>query len=554
MRALPTAAAAAILLASCAHRPDPKPAPPPAASEPVPAGPADGPALPPATPPPAQDPFARLRADVDALLRAQAEALWAGWTRGEPVDLAATYAGRERVFSADAVRDVHAATLRASGDERRALALLHGYVAGEHLARETAASAERYARARAATPVAFEGQQIPAERVPALLAGEADANRRAALQRAYAEASAQWAAAGDALVGDLDAAARRLGHPGLLELAGAIRGAAPADLARLADEVLDATGPAYEEAMEALARSELDLPLDALRGRDLPRLFRAVDDPRLFPQARVLADARALFGGLGLDPGAKGAGVTLDLAARPRKDPRALALPVDVPGDVRISFAPTGGLFDLRALLHEMGAASYWTHVASPRVEFRRLGDVVVRTWGLLFEEVAGDPAWLLERTGDTEHHIAPAVRAAAARRLHAARDAAARLLLEVRRPQDPARAREHAAQVLERAWSRPVSAHETALALASRDPLLRAADELRATLLAAQAEAFLASRAGGPPWWREARSGAWLRRAFADGARVSPEDLARAFGAPAVRPAALAEVARARVRWAADR
>jgi hypothetical protein len=301
--------------------------------------------------------------------------------------------------------------------------------------------------------------------------------------------------------------------------------------------------------MDGLARSELSLPFEAVRGRDLPRLLRAVDDPRLFPGARVVADARALFGGLGLDPQGR-AGVTLDLTPRPRKDARPLALPVEVPGDVRISATPRGGVLDLRALLHELGAVAYYAQVASPRVEFRRLGGVVPRTWSVLFEEVAGDPAWLLERTGDTEHHLAPVVHAAAARRLHLARDAALRLLLEVRRPRDPARARE----LVERAWARPVTQDETTVLLAARDPLLHSADALRAMLLAAEAEAFLARRAAGSPWWRDARNGAWLRRAFAEGARLPPEALAAAMGARAVAPAALADLARARVRWADER
>jgi hypothetical protein len=499
-------------------------------------------------PPPADDPLRALRADVDALLRAQAEALWAAWTRGDGVDLAKTYAGKEQLFSAETVQRVRDAMLRADGDERRALSLLHGFLAGEHLARATAEPAEKLARARAAATISWDGQTVAADRVPALLAAEPDGARRAALLRAQAGAAAKWAPLATALVADLDAAARRLGHPSLLALAAEIRGDSADALAALASDVLDTTGAAYELAVRDLARSELKVGPEAVRGQDLPRLLRAAQEPRLFPGPRLLADARATFAGLGLDfekrPGAR-----MDTDARPRKVPRALALPVEVPGDVRLSVIPGAGVPDLRALLHELAAATSYSSIESPHVEFRRLGAVTARSWGILFEELAGDPAWLAARTGENDHHLSPVVRVAAARRLHAAREAALRVLLEVRRP----RTAEEAVALLERAYAHPASADEVALALSDRDPLLQSADALRAMLVAAQAEATLGawSAAAGSPWWKDPKNGAWLSRAFAEGSRPTPAAIARALGASGLRAAALADRTRERLRWA---
>jgi hypothetical protein len=543
---LPVLAAVASAALACAHRPPATPASPPAGAEPAQRPEPEAPTGAPEEPPPPDDPFRVVRSEVDALLRAQGLALWGAWTRGERIDLAKSYSGRERLLSAETVRNVRAAAQRASGDERRALQLLHAFLAGEHLARETGASSERLARARAAATISWDGQQVPAERVPALLAAEPDGARRTALARAYGAATATWAPLADAEVQELDTAARRLGHPSLLALAAEMRGESIEALAALADEVLAATAKPYEAAVGALARAELDVAPDAVRGRDVPRLLRASND-RLFPAARLLADARALFAPLGLDPTQR-AGVSIDAEPRPRKDPRPLALPVDVPGDVRLSFVPAPGGPELRALVHELASASYYASVQSPHLEFRRLGGVVVRSWSLLFEEVLGDPAWLLARTGDTEHHLAPVVRAAAARRLHAARDAAVRVLLEARRPRNAA----DAATFLERAWLRPVGPEEAAVALADRDPLLQSADALRATLFAAQAELLLGR--GGAPWWKTPRSGPFIRNAFAEGARHPPGAIVRALGAPGLRAAPLAELAGERLRWAEGR
>ncbi|HET7752678.1 MAG TPA: hypothetical protein VFK85_02110 [Anaeromyxobacteraceae bacterium] len=550
----------ALLCAACAHSPSSQrppaaqpvatPARRPAAPPRV-ATPSDlsGPAFPPEDPPPSPDPFAALRQSVDALLRAQGEALWAAWTRGERVDLGSTYAGHERIFEAGTVREVRDAARRATGDEARALALLHGFLVGEHLERETRESATRVARARASATIAWGGQVIPSDRVPGLLVAEPDAARRATLHRLQAEALARWEPAASEHAARLDAAARRLGHESITALGAELRGATREELAAFADHVLATTDAAYHDAMDSLARAEVGRPLAEIRGSDVPRLFRSAQDPRLFPAARQIPDVRALFSGLRLDLTSR-PGAVLDLEARPRKDPRPLALPVAVPGDVRLSAVPGGGSADLRALLHETALASYFSRIESPRVEFRRLGNTTGETWALLFEELAGDPAWLLLQTGDTEHHLVPVVRSAAARRLHGAREAAARLLLELRRPASAAEAPRVATGILERAFARPVSPDEVAIALAERDPLLQSAVTLRAAVLAAQGESFLAAGAG-ETWWKDDRVGAFLGRAFAAGSRPDAAALAASFGSARLDASALAIRSRERIRWA---
>jgi hypothetical protein len=520
----------------------------------VPAAPADlsGPAFGPAEPPPADDPFAAVRESVDALLLAQGEALWAAWTRGAKVDLGATYAGREKIFAADTVRRVGEAARRASGDEARALQLLHGFLVGEHLGRETRDSAVRLARARASATIPWGGQVIPSDRVPGLLVAEPDADRRATLHRLQAEALARWEPLATAHAAQLDAAARRLGYASTTDLGAELRGASRDELAAFAEQVLRTTEAAYQEAMATLAQAELGRPLGEVRGADVPRLFRSAQDPRLFPAARLVSDVRELFSGLRLDLASR-PGAVLDLEARPRKDPRPLALPISVPGDVRLAAVPGGGFAELRGLLHEMALASYFSRIESPRVEFRRLGNATGETWALLFEELAGDPRWLLETTGDTDPHLVPIVRTAAARRLHGVREAAARLLLELRRPADAAGATRLATSLLERAFARSVSRDEVAIALAERDPLLQSAVGLRAAVLAAQAVSFLAAGAE-QAWWKDERVGEFLGRAFAEGSRPDADALAAAFGSSSLDPTPLAIRSRERIRWAATR
>lgn len=529
-RLLPIALA---LGAACAHVDAPVPALAPAPPPPPPA---------PAPPP---DPVVPIRAEVEALLSAQGEILWHAWTSGEPADPSQALSGHELLHAPGALAAVREARDRAAGVERRALSLLEAFLAGERLTGQSAASSGRLAAARAQATVTWEGRELPLRKVPSLLAAEDDAGRRARIEEVAARAEARLRSLAEEHRRALDAAARKLGAASARELAAAWRGEPLAALAARAEAALAATEAPYRALMEGLARRELNLPLDRLRGRDLPRLFALAQEPRAFPAAAAAGRALDTLRELGVDLAAR-PGVVLDLAARPGKEPRPLLLPVRVPDSVRVSAAPAGGVAEARALLRVLGSAAYFSGIAAPELEFRRFGAVTAEAWGTLFEELAGDPAWLAEKTGLSPDNLEPVVLAAAARRLHLARDAAARLLYEARRPADPAAAEALARDVAARAFLHPVDAAEAALWTAGGDPLLRSANTLDAALLAAQAEAWLA-RLGGPAWWRSEKAGAALRAAWAEGSRLPPGALSRAFGFDRLDAAALVAACRAR-------
>jgi hypothetical protein len=182
-------------------------------------------------------------------------------------------------------------------------------------------------------------------------------------------------------------------------------------------------------------------------------------------------------------------------------------------------------------------------------VEARRLGPAALPgTWGRLLEEVAGAAPWL-EASGLEPDAAAAEARSAAARRLLRARDAAARVLAAVARAEGPPAAAEQEAAIAARAYGVPVEDADVFPWRAEPDPLLRAAEALRAELLAGQAEERLAREAGGPEWWRARAAGALLRAAWAEGARRSPEELSRALGAAALDAGALDRVVRQRAR-----
>jgi hypothetical protein len=528
--------------AACAHRPTSSPLP---ATEPSPAKapPPGGPEVA-AHPAPAPD-LGPIRVGADAVLAAQAEALWRVFTDGEAVDPAAAWNGHEALLSDETLRQLGAAVAASQGEERRAASYLRAWLLGERLGREGVEAARKAAQARATATFAWNGRDVPLHELSGLLAREHDRERRRAMADAAAVGARPALALAAARDEQLRAAAGALGYASPLTLAGEVRGEAPAALAALAEAVLSRTEQTWRTLLEELAGKE-GMGREDVRARDLPRLLRGALPPQTFPAGRQLDAGATLLGAMGIDVAAQ-KNLRLDPGARPGKLPHAIALPVQPPGDVRLSTAPIAGLDALRGILHELAVAQHYANVRSDRLEFRRLGPAALpETWGVLFEEVAGNAAWLAEQGVEPEQARVEA-RAAAARRLLRAREAAARLLAGIARAESPGTTAERAAALAARARGCPPDADDPPDWRLDADPLLRSAEALRAELLAAQVELFLVGKAGGAAWWRAPASGAWLTAAWAEGSRRSPEELSLALGQPGLDPAALDAVVRAR-------
>jgi hypothetical protein len=483
---------------------------------------------------------------VEALLRSQAEGYWRAFTSSERFDPAAAWRGREALLSPATLARVDAALAAAQGDEQRALRHLRAFLLGEALARDLSGATARLAAARASTTVSWGGRAVPLDRVPGLLAAEADPARRKALAEATDEAARTLVPLADAWRQALDAAARARGFAGTLPLAAVLRGADPEALERRAAAVLERTDAIWRALVGALAKRETALDASAVRARDLPRLLRSPPDGDLFPADRQVATATAALAAFGVD---LPAGEVVDGGARPGKRDGVIALPVEVPGSVRVSFSPVPGLDAARALLHALGVASHYAHVKVRPVEFRRLGpEAILRASGDLVEGIAAAPQWLAEH-GASRDLVAAAVRSAVARDLRAAREDAAIILYESARAREPERAAALWSPIAERALGRPTEDELPPPAI-DPDPLLRAAEDLDARLLAAQLTPALDRVAGGP-WWRSPRAREALRGVWAEGTRRDAGEILALLGAGPLDPSALDALARSRLEAA---
>lgn len=482
-----------------------------------------------------------LRDRVRALLRAQSELAWRSWALGEAVDPSALDAQVAALSPAESIRRIDERLAALSGgkgpdaeDEARALRALRLFLAGERLAQASVAASEAIARIASQGALSVDGQELPFRDLEALLAAEAHAGRR----RKIAQAALPVLRRLNAPLADreraVEEALKGLGYPSPLAYSAQLRQVDPDAVAALASAVLEKTEAPYRAAMEEQARRELNLPqLSKLRRADVPRLLRTGEVDTYFAEEKLGPALSELLEKTGLGPAAR-PGLKLDFAPHPRKSPRALAVAVEVPSDVRLSMKPAAGLGAWAQALHELGHAVAYELNGAQRFELALLsGAAAGDAAGFLFEGLLDEAAFCAAQ-GLPEAKVAQHRKTAALRRLFALRRAAGRALFEVEWRKEPgADPLEKYRSIQARALGFPLEPEESERFLWDHEDFFAAADELRARIAAAQLHAAL-EKGAGPQWWQSPRAGAALAEALRDQGRLSLESLVeKASGAP---------------------
>ncbi|MFP2899976.1 hypothetical protein [Corallococcus sp. 4LFB] len=387
-----------------------------------------------------------LSAEAALLLEEQHRLVWDYWTEGKAVDIAATYSGKQGLFSLENLRRIDRLRhLTKDPRELRALTALHGHFAGEFLARELAEYNDASANLEASLKLSVDGREVRYHDLERLLANEKSALKRKALYAAATPALTrlnQTLLRREAKTGEL---VKQMGFESYEAFGSELRQADLERLAQLAEEVLQATQEPYRLVMERLAQRELGLPLAQITRADIPRLFRSREVEDAFPKGESLAKAQATVAGLGIDLGAL-PNVKVDARDLPQKNPRPLAMAVKVPSDVRLSFKPGTGVLHQGRVLHEVGHLLHTAFTQEARFELARLGTPTVgEAYSALFEDLLEDPVWLEENAGvlgDADKR-ARYLATSSAHKLYLIRHAAGRLLyqLELHRRTDVDRA-----------------------------------------------------------------------------------------------------------------
>jgi hypothetical protein len=500
-------------------------------------------ALPPPPPPPTEQQrlateVKELAAQAQALLETQNRLVWEHWTEGKPVDIAATYQGKEALFSVENIRKLdRLRQLTQDPRELRALTALQSHFAGEYLAQALAEYNDAIANLEASLTFSLDGREIRYRELERLLANEKSAVRRRALYTAAVpaiERLSQSLRRRDERTVEL---VKELGYPSYEAFSGELRQADLGRLSLLAEEILQATQEPYRVVMERLAQRELALPFASITRADIPRLFRAREVEDAFPKEEPLLRAHASVQGLGIDL-TEMPNVYIDAKEHPRKSSRPLTLAIEVPGDVRLSVKPGQGVLHQARVMHEFGHALHYAFTKEPRFELARLGNPTVgEAYSALLEDLLEDPVWLEEHAGVRGEQRAQYLAASSAHKLFLIRRAAGKLLyqLELHR-REGVDARELYRAIMERTDAMPMKPEDEARYQVDQEDFFQSADNFRAWFLAGQLQGQLKARFG-PAWWRSLEAGAFLKGLWSHGNSLSAKEVAEAIGERGIAP-----------------
>ena len=480
-----------------------------------------------------------LSAQAQALLETQNRLVWEYWTEGKPVDIAATYRGKEALFSIENIRKMdRLRQLAQDPAEVRALTALKSHFAGEYLAQTLAEYNDAIANLEASLTFTVDGREVRYGELERLLANEKSAVKRRALYTAAVPAIERLSQSLRRREERTEQLVKELGYPSYEAFSGELRQADLGRLSLLAEEILQATQEPYRVVMERLAQRELALPFTALTRADIPRLFRAREVEDAFPKEEPLLRAHASVQGLGIDL-AEMPNVYIDAKDTPRKNSRPLTLAIEVPGDVRLSVKAGSGVLHQARVMHEFGHALHYafTHKLM-RFELARLGNPTVgEAYSALFEDLLEDPVWLEEHAGVRGEQRAQYLAASSAHKLFLIRRAAGKLLyqLELHR-QEGVDAKALYRAIMERTDAMPMKPEDEARYLVDQEDFFQSADNFRAWFLAGQLQAQLKARFG-PAWWRSPEAGAFLKGLWSHGNAWSAKEVAEAMGERGIAP-----------------
>jgi hypothetical protein len=459
------------------------------------------------------------REEADRFLTALDEELYLHFAGHKPeLEVAPIYERFADLTTAEACRILEAAAQEGTGSRALWRFACDGYFGA--LTREEQDAA---AGLEASLTLDVDGERVPFRLVRATIANEPDRGRRERLERARAAAVEEH----------LNPIHRRafehvregveaLGATSYRELYERL-GVALERLAPECERLLDVTEDAYVRAADRLFRARVGIALDEARRPDVLRLLRATDWDTGFPAAAMVPALTGTLADLGIDLAAQ-PNVELDVESRPHKSPRAFCAPIDVPDRVVLVIQPMGGPDDWHALFHEAGHTEHYAHTSADLpVEARRMGDnAVTEGWAALLELLVDDPGWLNRRLdfGRADEFAAEA----ATVRLYLVRRYAAKLLYEreLHEATDLDEMRGRYVELLQDATKIEPSPADF---LADVDPGFYAADYVRSWAFEAHVRTFLREEFG-TTWFARREAGSLLRELWAEGQRLTAEEL----------------------------
>jgi len=473
--------------------------------------------------------LATYQRELDAFLAAIGEA-WFEARAGLRPDLviAPIYAEHAGMFD-DRSLDALRAEAGGDGEEARAARALLAFAVEERIAHAVVGLTEQIDDAEASAIVIWRGERLPYRSVPIRVAEISDRRERNALQASYLEAVEAINPLREERLAAQREAMTRLGFADETTLARELHGI---DVQELATDLRSFLADSETVYFAALRRylAEIDIEQGDGSTADLGHLLRGSGWDAWFEAGRALSAMDGTLAGMGIELAAL-PNVTLDLEPRPTKSPRAFAVPVRVPGDVRMTLQPRGGYQDYQTLLHELGHVLHFAHVdAQLPAAWRHLGDnSVTEGYAFVFDRLLSEPGWLAEHLRMPDAEMAGWLDFAAFRHLYMLRRYVAKLLYELRLDRDGAVATSRAYYAGLLGLLTGVQTPEAPF-LADLDDHFYSARYLRAWMFEASVSGWLRATFGAA-WWQSREAGEALRGHWARGQERNAEDVVAQLG-----------------------
>ncbi len=396
---------------------------------------------------------------------------------------------------------------------------------------------DEYAQCHSGAQVEWEGERLPLNSVPKIIANEPVAPRRRELTARWVDATSSCDDIRAARFESMHESARALGFDSYRALYTEITGTDYEALAKQADAFLARTDAPYRTALSRMVARDLpDVAFDQLELGDYSFFQRMSRLDPLFPAPDLLPTYGAAMTGLGIRIEQQ-RNIHIDAEVRPTKNPRAACFRINAPDDVRLLVAPVGGVYDYTVLFHEAGHAQHfgWSsrELVTRYPEFLYAPDhATMEGYAFLLNYLFLDPLWLGQYiSGMREDRVREVLSSLALLALHGVRRYCAKLRYEILLHDSPAVRSEHLSNTYAQLQREATLFRRApALYLSDVDDGFYAAAYLRAWAFEVSLREHLRTRHGSR-WWASRRAGDELIDLWNTSSRYTVEELAKLIG-----------------------
>ncbi|MEP7343504.1 MAG: hypothetical protein ABI977_37640, partial [Acidobacteriota bacterium] len=438
------------------------------------------------------------------------------------------YSDLFRLSAVDELRAKLKETAEYRETETKSIRRLIAFALENNLVARARAVSDEIEYYEAEAQITWDGERISFHPSADLLANEAHPQRRHDL----------YARRADVIQGAQDLRAERfhilhegaqeLGFENYVAMRRELRGVDCEKLLAQAEQILARTENRYVSALAPLLVREAGVSIDQATAADLGWLQRYAHFDAFFGREQMPRMYRDLFVAPGFDI-EKQSNVEIDSTHRPNKQSQAFCSPIEVPDEIKLVVNFMGGQSNYGEFLRAAGRVQHfaWTS-RNLYPEFRIGGDAAVgEAWGLLFENLLLEPAWLAGTFGFVEN--AEFRHALAVLRLMAVRRQAAKLIYE---------AEFHAGKLSNGAGPRYAELMTAAVrvrfdeaeSFSDVSDDFHSANYLRAAAFEVQMRDHLKTQFGSR-WWASGKAGEMLIDLWNTGQRHSVEELAAMIG-----------------------